>query len=103
MASRASPPCPWSLLEPFKEAIYLYAGRRQAKALLGGLSPRERPLVAITQWGNLPLYGQFLQDVGLAGGVETLAIRRRAGATPALSLLQLGHYRVLLGYCTWTT
>ena len=76
--------------EPFKEAIPLYAGRSQAKALLGGLTPQERPRVAITQWGNLPLYGQFLHDVGLAEWVEAVAIRRRADATPAL--LRLGRH-----------
>jgi hypothetical protein len=84
--------------EPFKEALHLYAGRSQAKTLLGGLAPQERPRVAITQWGNLPLYGHFLQDIGLAGWVEALAITRRSDAIPALNLIQLGHYRLLLGY-----
>ncbi len=95
---QSEPPVSLAPPETFQEAIHLYAGRSQAKALLGGLSPQERPRVTITQWGNLPLYGQFLQDVGLAEWVEAVAITRRADATPALSLLQLGHYRLLLGY-----
>ena len=85
-------------LEPCREAIHLYAGRRQAKALLGGLASQERPRVTITQWGNLPLYSQFLRDVGLEEWVEALSITRRADATPALSLIQLGHDRLLRGY-----
>jgi hypothetical protein len=83
---------------PFQEAIHVYAGRSQAQALLGGLSSPDRPRVSITQWGNLPLYDQFLQEIGLAEWVEALAIRRRADATPARRLIQLGHYRLLLGY-----
>lgn len=43
-------------LEAFKASIHLYAGRSQAKALLGGLPSGDRPKVTITQWGNLPLY-----------------------------------------------
>lgn len=89
------PPDP---LEAFKASIHLYAGRNQAKALLGGLSAKDRPQVAITQWGNLPLYSRFLEEIGLAGWVEELQIKRRSDATPVLSLIRLGTYRLLLGY-----
>ena len=85
-------------LETFKASIHLYAGRNQAKTLIGGLSAGDRPTVTITQWGNLPLYSRFLEEIGLAGWVEELEIKRRSDATPVLSLLQLGIYRLLLGY-----
>lgn len=47
---------------------------------------------------SLPLYRQFLEEIGLAGWVEDLRIKRRSDATSALSLIQLGVYRLLLGY-----